>query len=471
MKQLLYIFFLTCSFLEVHSQVLVFKKTAQRRDDFVNNAWKGKDSFLFSYNNDTIQTSLHALQFTANNTWDNWFKYTYTLSAVGKVTTQLRENWVAGNWVNNSRYTYSYDGNNNVTEILYDTWSGGNWTPTGKITYTGYNAAGLYQTETVSGYSGGAYSLQSKHDKTYVNNQVTAEEKFLWSIPLNNWAKLERLFYTYTQNEISSITRSLPDTAANWALEDKYLYNYNLSPFQLVEFVVQIYDTAMLNWQNKDRVVYSYIADSLLDKTQNETFGNNTWNPTERAQYIYNGSGEKIEYYTETFNGNWNKALRSTYNYVNTLLGEENKYTGSGNNWVLTKKLSYAYDANQNRVYESSEDHNGANFTPVSQTFYYYSSFSVGIQDKNAAFSKLILYPNPATDKIHIQLESQINTVVQINILDIFGKTHLTMTQPVTAQQNFVQIPCSSLSSGFYYAQIIDLQQNKQQTEKFQIQK
>lgn len=471
MKQFLYFLLLICTFSQMKAQVVVYKKTAQRSDNYLNNAWTGKDSFLFSYNNDTLMTSLQALQFNVNNTWDNWYKYTYTLTANGKVSTQLRENWVAGNWTNNTRYTYSYDANSNITDILYDVWSGASWSPTGKISYTGYNAYGKYQSEILYVYGGGAYTQQSKRDRTYVNNQtlVATDEKYTWNNQNNVWVKNERLSYTYTQNEISSVTRLLPDANANWAPEDKFLYNFNITPFYLLEYIAQKYDTATMSWKNLNRVTYAYNADTLLDKTQNETFLNNTWSPVERAQYIYNGSKEKIEYFTESYNGGWDKLKRSLYTYNNSLLAEEDQFTGSGNTWLASKKLLYNYDANNNLIYETAEDYTGANFTPVTRSFYYYNSFTVGMANRLKSFAGLTIYPNPATEFVNIRLNAAQSTTIQVNILDLYGKTHVVMTQPVSTPQALLQIPCATLQNGLYFAQIKDLQDNKQQTVKFQI--
>ena len=44
------------------------------------------------------------------------------------------------------------------------------------------------------------------------------------------------------------------------------------------------------------------------------------------------------------------------------------------------------------------------------------------------------------------------------------------LTQPIMATKQSIQVPCNTLKDGFYFAQIIDLQNYKQQTIAFQIQ-
>ncbi len=468
MKQAILIFLCLCSISYSSAQAIIFKKTAQRSDVFVNNAWQGKDSFLFTYNADTSLTNLHALQF-ANNNWGNWYRYTYTLTPAGKISVQIRENWTAGAWVNNNRYTYTYDSLGNTTDILYEAWNAGNWVPTGKIVYTGYNAFGKFQSETVYGYSGGMFVTQTKKDRTYVNNQtlIATEEKYIWGN--NNWNKLERLSYTYVQNEVGSIIRLLPDANANWAPADKYIYNYNFTPFYLTEYIAQVYDTLTLSWINDGRVVYTWNADTLLDKTQDEDFVNNAWLATKRAQYIYDANKNKIEYFTEVNNGGWNKDLRSVYTYGNNVLSAEERYQGSGNAWQLIKKLSYLYDGNQNMTYEKDENFDGVNFLPLSQAFYYYGAYPVQVSQNNTTFENLTLYPNPASDEISIQLSVANPTQIQVNLIDLFGRTRLIRTEPLPAGQTLIQLPLAGLSNGLYFATLLDLQKNSRRTEKFQI--
>jgi hypothetical protein len=120
-------------------------------------------------------------------------------------------------------------------------------------------------------------------------------------------------------------------------------------------------------------------------------------------------------------------------------------------------------------IFESADDFAGANFTPVSRSFYYYNSFTVGLTDQRKSFTGLNLYPNPASDQINISFSSDKNTVIQVTILDVYGNTRLVMTQPVNMQHTLLQIPCASLANGLYIAQITDLQGNQQQSTKFQI--
>lgn len=473
MKKIALLSFLLLAFLSNHAQGIAFVKIAQRGDTYVGNSWKGKDSFLFTYINDTIRTGLHAIQYSANNTWDNWYKYTYTINPFGKVSTQLRENWSAGNWVNSTRYTYNYDADSNNTEILYDVWNANNWNPTGKIEYTGYNNLHKYQNELVSGYSGGSWVYQTRKTYAYLNNDTlkSEEDRYTWDIPLNNWVKSERLFYTYVQNQIGSITRFLPDTANIWQPKEKFVYSYNLAPLHILEYLAQKYDSITNVWYATNRVTYSYL-NNVLDKTQNEVYANNAWNPIARAQYLYNGNSELSEYFTELFNiGNWVKNTRSTYLYNNSKLSEENKFIAAGNAWEQNKRLTYNYDGNKNVIYDKNENVVAGNFIPVSQNFYYYTSYALSFSDRIAAFSNLMVYPNPALDKLTVEIDAKQNTHIQINILDTYGKVQLVITQPVFANRNQIQIPCSSLGTGCYFAQIIDAHSGRQQIEKFQISK
>ena len=473
MKHSIFLLFSVLFFCNVQSQNIVYKKIAQRGDLYVNNNWQGKDSFLFAYNNDAIQTSLQALSYTAN-TWANNYRYTYTINAFGKVSTQIGENWVAGAWTNNTKYTNFYDANGYNTQVLYEVWNGNTWVQNAKIENNNIDALGNVANEYVYSFNGIGWDNQTWRYRTYVAGQTLteSEEKYYWDVQNNNWAKYERFFYSYFQGQIGTITHSLPDANAMWQSKDKKIYTYNLSPLQLTEYKTQKYDSILFVWQNLHRITYTYNADSLLDKTQNETFVGNGWDATDRAQYLYNASKQKIEYYTEANNaGNWDKNSRSTYNYTNNLVSDELQEIGVANLWQWNKKLFFNYDANANKIYDKTENYIAGSFVPFSQNFYYYNSFTVNVNDKIKEIYRLKLYPNPAQQKVFIQCSLSKNMLAQINVFNTMGNKIMMRTQSLSLGFNNIDLDISSLINGQYFVQIVDAESGKQQSLKFEIQK
>lgn len=456
----------------IQAQNNIYKKIAQRSDEYSNNSWKGKDSFLYNYNADTSITLLQHFQFSAMNTWDNDFRYTSTYTINNQLATQIRENWDGTNWINYSKYTYNYDANGNLLLIYYETWNGSNWIPTGKIEYNGYNAYGKYANEIMSNYSGGAWIFQSKKEKKYQNNQtlVEQEDKFVWDGINQNWKKLERLFYTYIQNQIGSITRFVPDIFDVWQAQNQYTYNYNLSPLRITQYLAQNFDTALNNWINISKMSYLYNAFDSLDKTQTELFINNSWQASSRVQYLYNANQWNSEtIYENANNGNWDKFKKNMYSYNNNGFKiEENQFIGNNNTWLPNKNFYYNYDAFSNLIYEKREDYNGANFTPFSQTFYYYELFPLSMSEDFLNSNSIKIFPNPASDKIYFSIENKMSSVYQIQIQDLQGNIRLSRTQ--SSNNLPIEISIYEIQNGIYLVHFIDLKSREKSTQKIIIQ-
>lgn len=452
------------------AQVTTYKKIAYRSDIYVNNNWKGVDSALYTYNADTAMTSFLGFVFSANNTWDFDFRYSYTINIWGKKDVQLREIWNGSNWVNQNKYTYTYDAVGNVTSILYEVWNGNNWALTGKIEYDLYNAYGMYGNEYISNYVGGSWVYQSKKSRSYVNNQTLtqSEDRYLWNVADNAWKKWQRYYYTYTLDNIGSVTISYPDTANAWRPLDKQLYTYNLSPLLLTQYLVQKYDTITEVWNNINRKTYTYNAQDLLEKTENAIYSNNTWIPTQQSTYIYNGLQQNIELINEIYNaGNWIKDTRSLFLYNNNLKVEEKKFTASGNNWLDYQKYTYDYDMNSNLIYDKKENYNAGNWINDNQNFYYYQSYVVSHSEFDESTSHIKILPNPTTQDAILTIQCKENDIASIVIYDVSGKVVWYAYSPLYVGSQYLTIPCNQWRSGIYFAKIYSTKNKKAQTVQF----
>ncbi|MBL7766763.1 MAG: T9SS type A sorting domain-containing protein [Chitinophagaceae bacterium] len=457
--------------LNVSAQITVHRKIAQRRDDFVNNNWKGIDSSVFTYNNQATLNSNTYLKTDTNSNWTYQYRYTYQLSFTEKVLEQIRENRIGNTWVNNTRYTYTYDANNHITLILYDVWNGSAWSPSGKITYTGYNSFGQFGEEIAYIYSGGAWNYLSKKTQQIPggSNLVSSQERFTWDNNNAVWKKYERIFMSYNQDSVSIRTRMLPDTGGVWVNKTREMFNYGTSPFLLNEYVTQVWDSISAQWENDQHILYSYTGSNKVDVMIYETF-NGAWNPTERSKHIYNASDSLIEFYDELNNGGWQNHTRSTYTYTGPNVTEELQYLGSGSNWNLDQRLNWSFDANGNNTYRLIEDYNGSAYAPLRRDFYYYNTYTVGLQETLLNLSALQLYPNPANQQVYVNFVTEEAMPVSIRVIDMSGKTRVLIQDFSSAGiSNQVSIPCERLNAGIYLLQITNDRNGKSQTKMFTI--
>ena len=456
--------------LNLLGQTTVHRKVAQRHDEYSNASWQGIDSLLFNYSNVAILTQQTALKANANS-WDNFYRYTFTLTPNGNINAQLRENWTAGNWVNNTRYLYSYDAADNQTETLYDTWNGSTWLPNGKIETTGYNAFGAWTLQVTSIYNTGWQNL-SRINQTIISgtNKVESRSKENWNTGTFTWDKFERLFYTYYQDSIGTIIRSLPDTNNNWKSANKYIYTYTGSPLQLQSYYSQYYNADSVKFIDTTRVLNTYNGNNNLEQILEEKhLGFSNWTTLSKTLFYYNASLQPIEKTLEEYSNTWQYKDRYTYTYTGNLKNEELYYQGNGNAWNLHHKTQFDYDVHDNLIFKQRDDFNGSNYIPLNRDFYYYNSFVVGLQDPFHSSAHIHLYPNPAHQQLTLTIDTEPGTRFTLTIYDASGQARIIRQEPAIDHKLQTQLPIQTLAPGTYILKTYNHHTKQSHHTKFQV--
>ena len=86
-----------------------------------------------------------------------------------------------------------------------------------------------------------------------------------------------------------------------------------------------------------------------------------------------------------------------------------------------------------------------------------------GVQDLSLSTSNYTIHPNPAKDKLYIDVNDQSNPVYYATITNVNGKALVMMPQPQTQQG----IEISRLRPGTYFLTIMDTKNKKSETIKF----
>ncbi len=79
---------------------------------------------------------------------------------------------------------------------------------------------------------------------------------------------------------------------------------------------------------------------------------------------------------------------------------------------------------------------------------------AVGIEDETHNNLSLTLYPNPASEDLIIEFDSETNTLVQIEIIDLSGRVVLRSSHNSNSGTQQVEVNVSELTAGIYIAQI-----------------
>lgn len=157
-----------------------------------------------------------------------------------------------------------------------------------------------------------------------------------------------------------------------------------------------------------------------------------------------------IEYYTEIYSGGWQNNTSEIYTYTGSNRTKEMKYIWSGA-WTHNQTIDYDFDANNNNTYRLITDISGAAATYISRDYYYYQSFTVGVEDVKQHASSIILYPNPVSNNLQMDIESETNTILEMNIIDVCGQAKMYALQSLGIGKNHVQIDIQTLPNGNYF--------------------
>lgn len=469
MRSLLLVFFWLCGF-HAMSQTTVYRKIAQRHDDYINSAWQGIDSILFSYNTDGILTQQWALKGNASN-WDNYSRTTFYITPTGKIGHYTRENWNVAGWLNNTRYIYTYDASDNLTLTLYEIWNGSNWQSSGKIEHAGYNAYGGWASQTTQVYSGGNWLNLSRILQTYLSGtaKVEFQTKENWNTSTSTWDKFERLFYTYFQDSIGTVIRSLPDSNNNWKSANKYIYNYTGNPLQVQSYYAQYWNQDSNKFIDTTRLLNTYNANQKVETTLTEKrVGYNNWTTLTRTLYYYNGSSQLIEKTLEEYSNAWDNKDRFLYNYNGNLVSEEIYYEGFNTTWNLHHKTIFSYDVNENLTFKQRDDYLGATYVPYSRDFYYYNTFVVGSHDLAEASVNMVVYPNPAYEKITLAMKTTPGSQLTISVYDATGRLRIIRQEPSLTEEFKTELIVNTLAAGTYFVKVTD-EKNKSSVVKMQL--
>lgn len=461
--------------INLNAQNTVNRKIAQRYDEYQNNAWVGKDSAVFGYNTQGLESDRLLVQGLGNNMWNNFLRNTSTYDAIGNITSRRTEIWTNNAWQNSTLYTYSYNSANSQTNILYQTWntSTSSWGNTGKIENT-YNSNQDLTKRIAYQWVNNAWEPTTKQDYDYNASNVLLT-KFSYTYVNGNWQRFERWAYQFAFGFVSNLERSVDDNNGGWRVESRVLsaINGSATPARISSERTQRRDTANAIWVDSLRTTYGYTSNLLSQKTRDSyNKATTNWTDIDQYQYAYNNSNllsEEIYFSQGSSTPGLQPDARKTLSYNgNNLLDEIKVFApASGNNWTEISHELLTYNGNDSLTYKKLEDKSGANYTPTEQYFYYYDNVSVGLSEVENLFTTATLYPNPAINIIKVKTDEKIDGTVVANIFTSAGKR--VWSQISNKPLSNLEFDISDLVQGPYILQLSELKSGRSSTFKFQV--
>lgn len=330
------------------------------------------------------------------------------------VETTTSEKWENASWVNLSKISNTYNSNDQLAEALAQNWFGGAWVNIGNVVYT-YNANGNISELTNQAWAGGMWLDAMNTTYTYNANDL--------------------LISTLTQNTFGGVTNSAQET---------YSYDVNGNNTEVLNETWQVGA-----WVTASKIVSVYNTDNLPIE---QTTTNYSTSPvsTTKVSITYNGAGEISQSIVQNLeSGNWMNTLKTVYNYNSSNQQESHfSYIWENGSWELSTETIATYNADDLLYQTVLQQTNsmGVLENSIRMTLLY-NTIGVGI-DENL-FTSFDAYPNPTSDLIHIDLNEEGLSHIQVSNME--GR-RVFSTSSYQAKQT---VDLSDFPSGVYTIQVI----------------
>ena len=379
--------------------------------DYKYSNGRGGSRNLSPTNIDPISNNPLPMQYDNSNTWNfvvdsayNTLYYFHAFDANNNVISTTTQN---PNGTPNTNTLYTYNASNMLTKIVFQTWdtATGQFVSQSEHTYT-YNSAGKLYLDSMLTYVGITSSWQMNSLKAYyydgsLNMNNETDQAWVAGSPVytNQWA---RTFSSTNQ----LLTTVLSTWSGGWVLSTRYTHAYD-STGNPISIQYDSYNTGTSAYVPNLLYTYSSFTGSHLPQTG----------------------------YLQTWNN-----------------------TGSGA-WVNSKKYNYGYNSFNQLLFStgiswniSSGAYQYASGDPLDN--YYYQLYSAAsVKSITGAGGEANIYPVPAQNMLHVDLNWNEAQSATITILDMTGSIVRQWNAPSGLQYNSA-VSVNNLATGMYIVKI-----------------
>ena len=237
---------------------------------------------------------------------------------------QLVENWSNESWQNATRGTYTTDGNDYILHILGEQWNGGSWNTARQTTYTNAEDGNI---DNIVGQNGNGTNWTNNNKSLWTYNEdgsIATMTNQMW----NGSAWQNQSISHYTYSDAGKVTHILMENwnADNGTWQTYLQQNYTLNNAgEPTEILMQLYDTAGEIWTDYSKQTNTYTGGQLSYYLVEIRVGGNWVNSTE-VNRAFDGQGRVTQEIYNIWNGNgWGASSRITYTYGVLGLNEFNR--------------------------------------------------------------------------------------------------------------------------------------------------
>jgi hypothetical protein len=292
-------------------------------------------------------------------------------------------------------------------------------------------------------------SLENGTDHKYIYNtagKIAAEIIFSWNTTSNSWDSSSNILYAY-----NSQNQPVADSSYDYILHQlvnktKYTLDGAGNPLQIDNY------NWVNGWQPSDREIHTYYTNNYLKTTISQSYVNNAWVNNSKDSFGYSSTNLYNYHLSQTWSTgsatwmNQNMETRTLNTGGSLVMHDDMK------NW---DSLSASWEdyLTIDWTYNTSNDPEMASITysffgtpiEVAQLHYYYEQYSDLHVADAAKNNKMIVYPNPAIDKVQVAWDNAPGNV-NLSLINTLGQT----VYAVQVNNNHAEIPLNNVQPGVY---------------------
>ena len=338
---------------------------------------------------------------------------------------------------NASMIQQTYDINNNLLTSTTSFWSGTAWTLLTKNLYI-YNAAGKDSLMIQQSWGGTSWVPVSQDAYYYVGGKLVEDQYQAWN----------GLTLTFT-----------PTTQKNY-------YYDPVSGNKINETDLDVTSGPL----NTTQYIYTYSGANQLLTTTTSTWNGSAWVPSAMTTNTYDTTGNLTNVLNQTYSSTTSTWVNVNLNNYSGFIGTTNNPTmdtyqtwdtAAGGSWTNVQQYTYAYN-----TYNQLTNSTGVSWNIIGifepalgdpMTNYYYETYSTSstatVNTIKAELDNAAVYPVPANNSLHINLNWSTPQTATIAIYDMTGKV-VNEWKSDYGTQYYSSVSVNVLPTGTYFVKI-----------------
>jgi len=385
---------------------------------------------------------------------------------LGNITEyNTHQQYFTGTWLNTYKVAFTYNSSNECIEEIIKNFNFISFQlqNTSKTLRTIDASHRLIDMTTFSWQANqGTWRNQTKIINSFSGNNLSLSIKQNWDTITSNWVNENKTNYLYNQfNQVKTInTQNYTNNSWNdYKRTDSLVWPNNTeleAPIQYIDFE---WNSTSNQWMKTTKYIRTNTGFIKPFKEEELYWNGQIWQINTQINYLYDFNKNEIQRTTKLWNVNMSQftpledVLR-TWDAENKLIADSIFIFDNTGGLTGGKRNGYAYDANNNLLYDTIATYSLGNneFNIDSRKKYYYNSFTANsLKETKIKRNNLLIQPNIVIDFATFSITEKL-----LGSLKIFNISGVTVKEQ-KMNVNSINLDLTGLLPGLYIVQFTAL--------------